>query len=61
LVETDAPYQAPSGRPPGHNEPAYLVDIVAAVARARSEAADDVARYTEENAYRLFRIPRPFG
>ncbi len=37
LVETDAPDQCPSPRR-GRNEPAFLVDVVAAVARVRAEA-----------------------
>ena len=54
LVETDSPYLAPvphRGRP---NEPAYVVNVGAAVAEARGEAAEALANTTTENARRLF-------
>ena len=35
LVETDAPDQTPIDRRPDPNEPAFLIDVVAAVAEAR--------------------------
>ncbi len=59
LVETDAPDQTPTPRRPAENEPAFLVDVIAAVARARGETVDDVAAYTEANARALFRLPAP--
>lgn len=57
LVETDAPDQTPEPHRPGANEPALLPLIVAAVARARGETADEVAGYTAANARRLFGLP----
>lgn len=54
LIETDAPDQTPAPYRPGPNEPAFLPAIAAAVATIRGEPIDDVARYTEENARRLF-------
>jgi TatD DNase family protein len=56
LVETDAPDQTPEARRPGRNEPALLPEIVEAVAVARGEALEDVARCTAQNARRLFRM-----
>jgi TatD DNase family protein len=58
LVETDAPDQTPEPHRPGPNEPAFLPAIVAAVAAARGEPVAQVAAYTDENARRLFRLPR---
>ncbi len=55
LVETDAPDQTPEAHRPGPNEPAYLPEIVAALAAIRGEAAAEVASYTAANARRLFR------
>lgn len=56
LVETDAPDQTPIDRRPDPNEPAFLIDVVAAVAEARGETPEAVARQTTQNAKRLFRI-----
>jgi TatD DNase family protein len=57
LVETDAPWQ-PTGadaRDRSIGEPADLPDVVAALAGARGETADEVADWTRENALRVFR------
>ena len=56
LVETDAPDQTPIDRRPDPNEPAFLIDVVAAVAEARGETPEAVARQTSQNAKKLFRI-----
>ena len=53
LVETDAPDQAPEGRE-GRNEPAWLVDVVEALAALRGESVEKVAEATGENARTLF-------
>ncbi len=54
LVETDCPYQTPAGRGRLRNEPAFLVDVVEAVARLRGETPEEIAGLTTENAARLF-------
>lgn len=54
LVETDTPYLAPvpyRGRP---NEPAWVAHVAAALAAARGEEPDAIARQTCANAMRLF-------
>jgi len=56
LVETDAPFQTPAPCRPAQNEPAFLVEIIAALAQIRGESADALARSTAENARRLFGI-----
>jgi TatD DNase family protein len=54
LVETDAPFQTPVARRPAVNEPAFLVEIVRALAQIRGEPAGQVAEATSRNARRLF-------
>lgn len=56
LVETDAPYLAPVPHRGKRNEPAFVRDVAAAVALARREPADAVARQTGENARRVFGV-----
>jgi len=56
LVETDAPYLPPETRRGGRNEPAFVVETLAAVAAARGEEAADLGRRMAENASKLFRI-----
>jgi TatD DNase family protein len=54
LVETDAPYLAPVPHRGHRNEPAFVSDIVTALARQRGMAPDALARQTFENASRVF-------
>jgi TatD DNase family protein len=54
LAETDAPDQSPRG---GRSEPAYVADIVAALAAARGVSAFAMAALTQNNACRLFGFP----
>ena len=56
LIETDAPDQTPFARRPGLNEPAFLIDVCAALAEIRAEDRDFLAQVTEDNARRLFRL-----
>ena len=56
LVETDSPYLAPEpyrGKP---NEPAYVVEVGAALAKARDVSPEDVAALTATNAARVFGV-----
>ncbi|MBX3228620.1 MAG: TatD family hydrolase [Labilithrix sp.] len=59
LVETDAPDQTPRARRPAPNEPAFLADVVRAVASIRGEPEREIAARTHDNACRLFRIEEP--
>jgi TatD DNase family protein len=55
LVETDAPYLAPEphrGRP---NEPAYVAHTAAVLAATIGVTAEELARITTDNFYRIFR------
>ena len=54
LVETDCPYLAPVPLRGKRNEPACVTHIVAKIAEIRGEAFEEVARYTTENAQRLY-------
>jgi TatD DNase family protein len=60
LVETDAPYLAPGKFRGKRNEPAYVAITAAEVARVKGVSADELARATTENFFRLYRkTPRP--
>jgi TatD DNase family protein len=54
LVETDAPYLAPQERRGSRNEPAFVLETLAAVAAARGEEPDALGRQIAENAQKLF-------
>jgi TatD DNase family protein len=56
VVETDAPYLAPKSRRGERNEPAFLAETLAVVARERGVSTDELARTTSDNATRLFRL-----
>jgi TatD DNase family protein len=60
LVETDGPYLLPRDLPEKpetrRNEPAYLPHIAAAVAKARGEDLESVARSSTSAARKLFRL-----
>ena len=59
MVETDAPYLAPLPYRGKRNEPAYVVETAKVLADARGAAADEIARQTTENFFRLFsKVPR---
>jgi TatD DNase family protein len=57
LAETDAPDQSPSAHRGQRNEPAFLPEIVAALAAARNEPVATIAALTARNAARIFRLP----
>jgi TatD DNase family protein len=59
LVETDAPYLAPLPYRGKRNEPSYVVETARVLAETRGVAADEIARQTTENFFRLFgKVPR---
>jgi TatD DNase family protein len=59
LVETDAPYLAPLPYRGKRNEPAYVVETARVLAKTRGVTADEIARQTTENFFRLFnKVPR---
>jgi TatD DNase family protein len=54
LVETDAPYLAPQLRRGSRNEPAFVLETLAAVAAARREDPAELGRQIAENGRKLF-------
>jgi TatD DNase family protein len=55
LVETDAPYVRPKGRF-GRNEPAFILDTLAELARARSAPLREMAMVILENSKKAFNL-----
>jgi TatD DNase family protein len=58
-VETDSPYLAPVPHRGKRNQPAWVVDVGAAVAAAVGRDVEEVAAATSATAARLFRLARP--
>jgi TatD DNase family protein len=61
LIETDAPYLLPRSLRPKpksrRNEPKYLIEVLRTLAQFRgNQNPEELARFTSENAKRLFRI-----
>ncbi len=56
LSETDAPYITPVPYRGKRNEPAYVIEVVRAIARIKNIAEDEAARQIVENARRVFSI-----
>jgi len=59
LIETDAPYLAPVPHRGHKNEPAFIVETLAALASLRGIPAAEVDAATTANARRLFGLPSP--
>ncbi|MCY4022984.1 MAG: TatD family hydrolase [Anaerolineaceae bacterium] len=57
LVETDAPFLAPSPKRGRRNEPSWLPYIVDRLAGLHGVSTEKLAQITEENARRLFNLP----
>lgn len=59
LVETDAPYLAPTPHRGKRNEPAYVAHTASVLADTIGVSEDEIADITTENAFRIFsRMPR---
>lgn len=54
LIETDAPYLAPVPNRGKENQPAWVSEVAASLARERNEDLATVARVTRENGLRFF-------
>ena len=56
LIETDAPYLAPTPYRGKRNEPAYVVEVAKKIAEIRGEALESIAEITTRNAENLYNI-----
>lgn len=56
LVETDAPWLAPTAFRGKRNEPVYVEEVAKHVAKVRGMSLEEVAQQTTENAIMLFRL-----
>lgn len=54
LVETDAPYLAPTPYRGKRNEPAYVVETAKVLAETKGVSVEDIWHATTENFFRLF-------
>jgi TatD DNase family protein len=54
LVETDAPFLAPTPCRGSRNEPSYVARTAAAVAAVKGVSNDEIARVTADNFFRLY-------
>ena len=63
MLESDAPYLLPRTLRPkpkhGHNEPAFLGEVLAQVARNRGESPEALAAHTSACARAFFGLPEP--
>jgi TatD DNase family protein len=60
LVETDAPFLAPVPHRGKRNEPAFVANTAEILARLKGVSAEEIARATTENFFRLFtKVARP--
>jgi len=57
LIETDCPYLAPVPVRGKRNEPAHLVHTAEVVARCAGTTFEELARFTTDNACRVYRLP----
>ena len=56
LIETDAPYLAPTPHRGKRNEPSYVVEVAKKIAEVRGINLEEVARITTQNAENLYNI-----
>jgi len=59
LLESDAPYQPGAAHRSARNEPAWIVEPLAVLARLKGVDEAEMARRTWENARRLFKLESP--
>ncbi len=60
LVETDAPYLAPTPHRGKRNEPSYVVNTASVLAEAKGVSEEEIWKATTDNFFRLFsKVPDP--
>jgi TatD DNase family protein len=60
LVETDAPYLAPTPYRGKRNEPSYVVETANVLAETKNVSVDEIWQATTDNFFRLFnKVPDP--
>ncbi|NOY63294.1 MAG: TatD family hydrolase [Gammaproteobacteria bacterium] len=59
LIETDSPYLAPVPHRSKSNQPAYVRHVAECIADLRGESLEQVATYSTENFFRLFKTAKP--
>lgn len=57
LIETDAPDQPGAAHRGERNEPAWLSEVLAALAAVRAESPEQLTKVTADNARNLFSLP----
>lgn len=61
LIETDAPYLAPTPHRSKRNEPAFLLETAKCIAALRGITLEELAEATTANARSLFRLPHNYS
>jgi TatD DNase family protein len=56
LIETDAPYLAPTPHRGKRNEPSFLPEVARALASVRGDSIENIANATRENALSFFAL-----
>ena len=60
LVETDAPYLAPTPYRGKRNEPSYVVETAKVLAETKGVSVEEIWQVTTDNFFRLFsKVPDP--
>lgn len=58
LIETDTPYLAPESKRGKQNEPSYIDETAAVIAKLKRLSIEEVGDITAENAARFFSFPK---
>lgn len=56
LIETDAPYLAPTPYRGKRNEPAYVIEVAKKIAELRNDSLEHIAQLSTNNAQRLYNL-----
>ena len=56
LIETDTPYLAPQSKRGKPNEPSYIVETAAFIAKLKGISTEELLKATSQNASSLFSL-----